>query len=276
LCNDALDRAPKGRDHWGTVKASVLPTLPSFPALNGTVAERPALLAGLMFVEGATTGWALKDLVAWFTAHGASMGRKAPPASVCDGVVGAIALTPGARLVGDRVARADDLPKLLAMARWRVVVTLRGLLAQPCDDRFLTAAIHADRVRRERGAWLAQPRDTDMLSDVVLSLFAVDVLSHRDFHDQNLCVCDVCGRISYNPAATTRAGCGDHVPRTDHTSGWDAKRPRSSLPPPPEGRAAVVLPFDARAADTPPLGLPSTVARGPSEPVDREAVTPRR
>lgn len=251
------------------MRASVLPTLPSFPALNGAVAERPALLAGLMFVEGATTGWGVKDLVDWFRAHGAALGRKTPPASVCDGVVGAIALSPGARLVGDRVARADDLPKLLAMTRWRVVVTLRGLLAQPCDDRFLNAAIHADRVRREQGAWRAQPRDTDMLSDIVLSLFAVDVLTHRDFHEQNLCMCDVCGRVSYNPAVTTRSGCSDHVPRTDHTSGWDAKRPRSSLPPPPEGRAAGVLPAEPRATDTPP-------ARETGGAVDREAVTPRR
>jgi hypothetical protein len=66
---------------------------------------------------------------------------------------------------------------------------------------------------------------------MVLSLFAVDILTHRDFHDQNLCVCDVCGRISYNPAATSRAGCGDHVPKTDTTSGFQGRGSRSSIPP---------------------------------------------
>lgn len=225
---------------------AVLPTLPSFPAL-GPEAERLTLLAGLTFIEGATSGWTARDLADWFRTYGSAMGRKGPPASVSDAVVGTIALTPGAKLAGDRVARHDDLPKLLAMTRWRAVVTLRGLLAQPCDDRFLQAAIFAERVRREKGAWVAQPRDTDLLSDVVLSLFAVDILSHRDFHEQNLCVCDVCGRISYNPAVTTRSGCGDHVPKTDTTSGFQGKGTRSSIPPAPD---RVV--------------------------VDREAVTPRR
>ena len=109
------------------------------------------------------------------------------------------------------------------MARWRVILTLRGLLAKPCDDRFLQAAIFARRVERVDGAWRAQSRDADLLSDMVLSLFAADVLSYRDFYEQSLCLCDVCGRVSFNPAATTRAGCADHVPKTDTTSGFQGK-----------------------------------------------------
>lgn len=215
---------------------AVLPTLPSFPSLGGSDTDRFALLAGLSFVEGAISGWQARDLLAWFKTYGKALSRTAPPVSVTDAVVGTLALTPGAKLVGDKVARPDDLPKLLAMSRWRVVVTLRGLLAAPCDDRFLQAAIFSERVRREKSMWIAQPRDTDLLSDVVLSLFAVDILTNRDFHEQNLCVCDVCGRISYNPAVTTRSGCGDHVPKTETTSGWEAKQKRSSMPPPPSGR----------------------------------------
>lgn len=193
------------------VAEAILPTLPSFPALDG--AERRALLAGLAFIEGSTSGWSVQDLTSWFCDHGEVLGRSAPPRSVTDGVVGSLALDPGARLAGDKIARPGDLPKLLAMSRWRAVITLRGLLAQRADDRFLQAAIFAGRVRREKGAWIARPRDADLLSDVVLSLFAVDILSHRDFHERNLCVCDVCGRISYNPAVTTRAGCCEHPPR---------------------------------------------------------------
>lgn len=212
------------------MKAPVLPTLPSFPAIDGSEPERLALLAGLTFVEGATSGWSARDLVDWFKTYGPTMGRTATPVSVIDAAVGAIALSPGARLTGDKIARPEDLPKLLAMSRWRVVVTLRGLLAAPCDDRFLQAAIFSARVRREKSSWIARPRDTDLLSDIVLSLFAIDVLTHRDFHEQNLCVCDVCGRISYNPVQSTRAGCSDHVPKTDTTSGWESRRPRS-VPP---------------------------------------------
>ncbi|APR79029.1 Hypothetical protein A7982_04376 [Minicystis rosea] len=55
-------------------------------------------------------------------------------------------------------------------------------------------------------------RPGDALSDLILGLFAVDVLSYREFHEQNLCICDVCGRVSYNPATTTRSGCSEHVP----------------------------------------------------------------
>ena len=40
------------------------------------------------------------------------------------------------------------------------------------------------------------------MSDVVLSLFAVDVLAHREFHEQ-LCVCDVCGDL-VQPGVTRR------------------------------------------------------------------------
>jgi hypothetical protein len=109
------------------------------------------------------------------------------------------------------------------MSRWRVIVTLRGLLSQPADDRFLQAAIFAERVRRDHSRWIAQPHDTDSLSDTVLSLFAVDILSQRAFHEQNMCVCDVCGRISYNPVTTTRSGCSEHPPKVDSTSGYQLR-----------------------------------------------------
>jgi hypothetical protein len=94
-------------------------------------------------------------------------------------------------------------------------MTLRGLISTPCDDRFLNAAIFAGRVRREGGRWRLAMRDRDTLTDVVLGLFAVDVLEHRELHQQTLCVCDTCGRISYDPATTTRSGCHEHVPSPD-------------------------------------------------------------
>lgn len=242
---------------------TVLPTLPSLPALDGSEADRLALLAGLSFIEGTASGWMARDLVEWFTTYGSVMGRTAPPASVMDAVVGTIVLTtaplasapkpaapkpaapsgpPSARApvsarapassrpAAEKVARIEQLPKLLAMSRWRVIVTLRGLLSQPADDRFLQAAIFAERVRRDHSRWVAQPLDTDLLSDIVLSLFVVDILSQRAFHEQNMCVCDVCGRISYNPSATTRAGCGEHLPKTDSSSGYRLKD-RSDPPP---------------------------------------------
>lgn len=187
-------------------------------AIDGSEHERLTLLAGLGFIEGATS-WSARGLLDWFRMYGAVMGRHSPPAWVTDAAVGTLALVPGAKVSGDNIARPDDLPKLLAMSRWRVVVTLRGLLASPADDRFLHAAIFSERVRRERSNWLVRTRDTDLLCDVVLALFAADVLSHREFHERNLCVCDVCGRLSYNPQVTSRVGCADHIPGTETTSG---------------------------------------------------------
>lgn len=172
-----------------------------------------------MFVEGSASGWGPTELIGWFRAHASALGLSSTPAIVTDAGIGSIALQPGARVVGERVARVEHLPKLLAMTRLRVVFTLRGLLSQPADDRFLKGAIFSGRVRREKALWLAHPHEADLLSDIVLSLFAVDVLTYRDFHEQHLCICDVCGRVSFNPPSTTRAGCSDHVPKSAAANG---------------------------------------------------------
>ena len=185
----------------------LLPTLPSFPAVDD-LSARAELMAGLTFVEAAT-GWGAADLARWFTAHARLLGRDEPPArSIRSGHAGLDA----------------QLPRELAMVRWQVILTLRGLLACPADDRFLHAAIFAERVRRGQGAWRVEAQAGDSLTEIVLALFAVDVLTHREFHEQKLCVCDVCGRISYNPGATTRAGCPDHVPGTEAASGVQGRR----------------------------------------------------
>ncbi len=185
------------------MKGPILPTLPSFPAVSDLTADRAALLAGLTFIEGAIH-WSEADLDEWFRIHAAPLGRTgAPPA----------------KDRGPASTRPTQLPRLLAMTRWQVILTLRGLLSSPPDDRFLHAAIFARRVRREGGEWHAATGERDSLCDVVLSLFAVDVLAHREFHEQNLCICDVCGRVSYSPALTTRAGCPDHIPATESASG---------------------------------------------------------
>jgi hypothetical protein len=213
--HDSLDTAGTDREDTLVVKQPLeLPTIPSLPALGGGTADRSALLAGLAFIEGAAAGFLITDLLDWFSRFQTVLNMKAPTA-VSDTGIGTIALAPGVRVASDRTARLEDLPKLLTMAKLRVIFTLRGLLSKPADDRFLQAAIFAGRVQRDRGRWVAKPKGDDRLSDIVLSLFAVDVLSHRNFHEQNLCICDVCGRLSFNPSVTTRAGCAAHVPRRD-------------------------------------------------------------
>ena len=120
------------------------------------------------------------------------------------------------------------------MACYRVVVTLRGLLASPSDDRFLQAALFAGRIKRDKGEWQARPAETERLSDIVLSLFVVDILSHRDFHEKNLCVCDVCGRLSFDRAQFSRFGCIDHSPKSEATSGFQPKSGTTSGEEPSE------------------------------------------
>jgi hypothetical protein len=229
----ALDIRSFPTDHRQVAQREIiLPTLPSFPALAGG-SDRAALLAGLTFVEGANSGWRARDLLLWLGSNAELLGWPGPPATVTDPSVGTLALHPGVRVTAPHIARAQDLSKLLAMARWKVVLTLRGLLSG--DDRFLKGAIFGGRVRRDASAsaWLARPAEADVLSDIILSLFAADILAYRSFHEDNLCVCDVCGRISYNSKVTGRAGCSDHLPASATSSGVRDRREADTLPPPP-------------------------------------------
>lgn len=193
------------------------------PATPGTLTgdvppERGALVAGLRFIEGVGAGWMRSDLVTWLNEDLVGPGRMTPVSVVHEAVVGAIALDPATSAAAERPASLDALPKLLAVARSRVVVTLRAFVSTPPDDRFLQAAIFHERVQRVRGdrvasVWVARPTDKDLLSDVVLSLFAADILMHREFHEQSLCVCEPCGRVSFQPATTGRSGCVEHPVR---------------------------------------------------------------
>jgi hypothetical protein len=214
----ALDIAAVAVDHRRVgIRDIVLPTLPSFAAIAGA-GERATLLAGLTFVEAATVDWTARDLVQWSDENAPLLGWRGAPPSVAEMPIGTIALRAGAPASGDRVAQEGELPKLLLTARWKVAVTLRGLLSG--DDSFLNGAIFSGRVRRDGKAseWLARPSESDALSQIVLSLFVADILAYREFHESNLCVCDVCARVSYNPQGTGRAGCVDHVPSSQPRS----------------------------------------------------------
>jgi hypothetical protein len=171
-----------------------MPTLPAFPAVDD-LSERTHLLAGLSFIEGAAA-WGPADLARWFRTYGELLGCDRVPVSVQN-------------ILGSN----DTRP--IAMARWQVILAMRGLLSAPAEDRFLNAAIFAGRVVRDSGAWRVEVQEGELLSDIVLALFVADVLAHRDFHEEKLCVCDVCGRLSYCPALTTRTGCPDHVHGSD-------------------------------------------------------------
>jgi hypothetical protein len=174
------------------------------------VEERSELAAGLSFVEcmrshGDTPR---ATLAIWLDAHLVQPGRISPPPVILERGVGAVPL------YGRRGADPHSIGRLLRAALERVITTLRGLLATPQDDRFVATAIHSGRVTRMQGArgtrWVAHPSVADNLSDIVLSLFVVDLLHHRELYDSALSVCDECGRVGFDASGLIRRRCSAH------------------------------------------------------------------
>lgn len=192
-------------------------TAAKFPAQVGPE-DRAAVVAGLAFLDAsAAPAWGVGRLRDWFAQHLVEPGYMRSPLLVTEPSAGSVTLHGSDT---KSLTSRSNLPRVLATARSRVISALRGLHASPTDDRFLAAAIFAGRVRRRRmsnesseSRWVAQPEPTAPLSCIVLSLFAVDVLSHRDEYDKHLCVCDVCNRITFQESALHRKSCPDHLPQ---------------------------------------------------------------
>jgi hypothetical protein len=182
----------------------------TLPAFSGA-GERRALLAGITFLEVTDSDrLEVATLARWFEEHVVASGCMPRLSVVLEPPAGSVALRPS----GAALARANaDLPRLVDTARARVVGALRGLVTVPSDDRFLRAAIFLGRVRRHEGRWIARPEPTAPLSGIVLSLFAVPLLSERAFYERELCVCEVCGRVSFDRATSSRGLCHVHAAR---------------------------------------------------------------
>jgi hypothetical protein len=186
--------------------------------------RHPTLDGGLAFVERAAS-WGPSEVVGWIEENLVAPKRMARAAVVSDPDVGTAPLhASGSMRPPGKIARLEDVPRICANARKRVVETLRGFIGTPCDDRFIQGAIFADRVKRVRleagPGWVPSPRDTDALHNIALSLFVADLLARREHYEQRLCVCDRCGNVSFDPEATSRAGCAQHPARTDVISGF--------------------------------------------------------
>jgi hypothetical protein len=66
------------------------------------------------------------------------------------------------------------------------------------------------------------------LSGIVLSLITVDILTHREEYDHHLCVCDACGRVSFQERPVSRRTCPEHPA---HVSGFTRSVvPRQHIP----------------------------------------------
>lgn len=199
-----------------------MPTPPSaFPTIPNasSIGDRRGLLGGLAFIEGSPT-WNVRSLNEWFEQHVVATGCMPRLAVLTEHPAGYIALRPGGFSLD---ATEAALPRVLELARTRVVTALRGLVSRPIDDRFLTAAIFTGRVRRRMiggvPRWMARPEPTAPLSGIVLSLLAVDILSNRELYDRELCVCNACGRISFDGRPEARHTCFEHAQIGDRVSG---------------------------------------------------------
>ncbi|WP_437275544.1 hypothetical protein WME90_30405 [Sorangium sp. So ce375] len=187
---------------------TAIPTLPSAPSLVASDHDRRALLAALTFVGRPPRSAAA--LASWFEKHLVAPGKMERPAYVTEGFSKHVALGLQVPAAPD----ASEIEELVDAARFRVLAALRAFMPPTADDRFLAAAVDGGRVRPTGGPgpWEPCPREDDLLSDIVLSLFAADILNFREFHEAYLCVCKTCLRIDFDPSRSGRTGCPEHEP----------------------------------------------------------------
>lgn len=212
------------------------PRPPRNPSSQYIVAagDRIAIVAGLAFLDGvAGGGFGPTELRGWIETHLVRPKRMIWAGDIQETGFGTIALHEGAVSLSE-LSNALRVQGLISMARKRVVIALRGLLGTPVDDRFLNAAIYSGRVQRaaqgQSASWAPQPKGSDTLSDIVLSLFAADILSHRETYERGLCVCDACGRVWFDPMTEERRTCPLGVSHYS-SSGTSGSMPPPSMPP---------------------------------------------
>jgi hypothetical protein len=174
--------------------------------------SRHALVAALKFLDGAALRTLdVSSLDAWLQRYLVGTGWMPWPGQVSERMAGRLALMPGERATPEITARCESI---VHEARAQVVLALRSFIGPESDDRFLAAAIFRGRVQRDsRGmmaAWVPQPHIEDPLSEIVLSLFAADILGNRESYERALGVCRACGRVSFDPSGLEKPRCPAH------------------------------------------------------------------
>jgi hypothetical protein len=181
--------------------------------------------AGLAFLEAVATGrCGREELRVWIEHNLVRTGYiPARPWRIQEPLFGALPEDKNCSAFLPEIPPSDETVAIVVRARARVVSQLRGFIAQPCDDRFLSAAIFAGRVRRvvagQSMMWVPRPRSHDALSDIVLSLFVADILRRREHYTAMLCVCDECGRVRLDDDPRLRHACPQHQPDATSKSG---------------------------------------------------------
>ncbi|WP_437676053.1 hypothetical protein [Sorangium sp. So ce131] len=188
----------------------------SFVALRGRMLTSPSLAGALDFMQVTTRPWEPHELRAWLNHHVLAPGWMKAPRAVRE---------PGAATVA--LCALDEQPEavaaLTARARERVTNVLLDFVAPDPGGRFRRAALYSARVRwcvvGDRSGWLPAPGENDFLSDIVLSLFAAEILSNAEIYQRHMTVCVGCGRVAFaQDARPLTAGC----PRCDGEVRWRA------------------------------------------------------
>lgn len=201
---DVSDAAPAPSSRGSGVRRAVSPGPLSQPS--------DALAAALTFLEGvASRRMCREELRSWIDRNLVQPGYMARPWRIQEPLFGALPNDKHCSAFLPEVPPTDETAAILVRTRARVVGHLRGLLQTPVDDRFLSAAIFAGRVRRvvvgDTMQWVPRPRSHDILSDIVTSLFVSDILGRREYYAQTLCICDTCGRVRFEIEPPQRNKC---------------------------------------------------------------------
>ena len=220
--------------------------------------ERPARIAGLAFVNGASSGWLGSDLSAWSQRHliaNRFLSLKRPELGsymVEENGAGRVSLPVAASQHPSRATTSNAM-RVVAQAHERVLIALRGMLATPPDDRFVNGALYTGRVQRGRGAagpseWLPTLDEGGSLSQWVLALFAADALTDRPAYEVALGVCDACGLVGFAWPTRARSRC------PAHDAGQQSLRPtpRQITIPPPSARPTPTEPVPEDMRSTRP------------------------
>jgi len=159
--------------------------------------------AGLSFLDYVTTKRLRRDnLEIWLDQNLISSGFLAGPPRIHEPIFGALPTDKGCSPFLPESPPDDEVSALLVRARARIIGHLQGLLQIPAEDRFITAAIFSRRVRRVANGptmcWLPFPKTDDCLSEIITTLFVADILGRREFYEQNLCICRLCGRVRFD------------------------------------------------------------------------------
>lgn len=216
--NDLSDSDETASSEWATIpmRRVQLDQGKVATVVSGSDGDRQALIGALELLEcAANNSMNVLDFISWFDEYLVKPGYMSRPTRAFECGVGTVYLgTSMAKYQGQDAT----LHRILVAVRQKVSAILSGLLCDPPDERFLTFLLATGRVYnielKHQRVWRVRGRPDDRLRDIVMSLFASDILANRRIYDQRLSVCNECGRISFRIEKKNRERCALHTPAT--------------------------------------------------------------